>query len=73
MQSQTHQLLEVNEQLRSKVREGEHKEEVPTVDIAVLQRKMLELQGAHGNLQMLMLEEKLSLLEKVMSLEEEKP
>ena len=29
--TETHQLMEVNEQLRLKVREGEHEEEVPVV------------------------------------------
>ena len=75
LQSETDQLLEVNEQLRLKVRQGEQKEEVLNAEIEVLQGKLLELQGAHGNLQkenLLMLEEKGSLLEKVLSLEEEK-
>ena len=66
----------MSEQLRLKIRKGEHKEEVSTAEIAILQEKLLELQGAHGNLQKensLMLEEKGSLLEKVVSLEEEKP
>ena len=42
----------------------------------VLQGKLWKLEGAHDNLQKensLMLEEKRSLLEKVMSLEEKKP
>ena len=55
----------MNEQLRLKVSKGEHKEEVRLFEIAVLQGKLLELQGAHGNLQkkhLLMLEEKRSLL-----------
>ncbi|RVX20708.1 Protein NETWORKED 1D [Vitis vinifera] len=75
LQSETHQLLEVNEKLRLKVREGDHKEEVLTAEIGILQGKLLELQEAHGNLQKensLMLEEKGSLSKKFLSLEEEK-
>ncbi|KAJ9696135.1 hypothetical protein PVL29_008398 [Vitis rotundifolia] len=75
LQSETHQLLEVNKKLGLKVREGDHREEVLTDEIEILQGKLLELQKAHGNLQKensLMLEEKGSLSKKFLSLEEEK-
>lgn len=75
LQSEIHKLLEVNEQLRLKLKESCQKEEVLICEIEILQGKMSELQVAHGNLQKensLMLDEKQSLSNKFLSLEGEK-
>ncbi|KAA8550832.1 hypothetical protein F0562_002516 [Nyssa sinensis] len=73
LQSEAHKLLEINGELRLKVREGEHKEEVLTDEIKNLSEKLLDIQGAHQNLQkesLRVLEEKRSLLKVLFDLQE---
>uniref|UniRef100_A0A5B6Z4R9 Uncharacterized protein n=1 Tax=Davidia involucrata TaxID=16924 RepID=A0A5B6Z4R9_DAVIN len=73
LQSEAHKLLEMNEELRLKVREGDNKEEVLTAETKNLSGKLLDMQEAHQNLQKensRVLEEKISLMKELCDLEE---
>lgn len=74
LQSEFHILMEVCEELRQKVKVGDHKEEVLTTELEILRANLLYMQGAYQNLQKensKVLEEKISLTKDFSCLKEE--
>ncbi|CAK9136186.1 unnamed protein product [Ilex paraguariensis] len=75
LQSEALKLHEMNEGLKIKVREGDHKEDLLTTEIESLSGKLLDMQGAYQNLlkeNSEVLEEKQSLTKELLHLEEKK-
>ncbi|XP_057964520.1 protein NETWORKED 1D [Malania oleifera] len=75
LQRDSHKLMQMNEELRLEVWEGNHKEEVLTAEIEDLRGKFLDLQGLYQNLERensKVLEEKRSLMRDYLDLEEQK-
>ncbi|KAL5796654.1 hypothetical protein ACOSQ2_001474 [Xanthoceras sorbifolium] len=75
LQSEAQKLVKINEELRMKIVEGDHKEEVLKTEMENLHRLLLELQGAHQSLQeknCKVLNEKISLMKMLLDLGEDK-
>ncbi|KAK1588460.1 hypothetical protein Q3G72_023537 [Acer saccharum] len=75
LQSESQKLMGINEELRMKVVEGDHKEEVLKTEMENLRGLLLELQGAHQSLEeqnCKVLNEKKSLMKKLLDLVEDK-
>ncbi|KAK3193732.1 hypothetical protein Dsin_025042 [Dipteronia sinensis] len=75
LQSESRKLMEINEELRMKVVEGDHKEEVLKTEMENLRGLLLELQGARHSLEeqnCKVLNEKKSLMKKLLDLVEDK-
>ncbi|XAR58572.1 hypothetical protein NMG60_11014021 [Bertholletia excelsa] len=72
LQIEANRLLEMNEELQLRVKEGDQKEEILTTEIQNLQRKLVDIQGACQNLEkenLKMLEENRSLTREFSNLE----